>query len=66
MIGTVDTATGAFRRVHHQTEDGGENVIFSLQMSLRIQKVFFDYLDGIRKTKRFFCSEIYIQISIQL
>ena len=26
MIGTVDTATGAFRRVHHQTEDGGENV----------------------------------------
>ena len=24
--GTVDTATGAFRRVHHQTEDGGENV----------------------------------------
>ena len=26
IIGTVDTATGAFRRVHHQTEDGGENV----------------------------------------
>merc|ERR1719367_983825 len=26
MPGTVDTATGAFRRVHHQTEDGGENV----------------------------------------
>ena len=26
ITGTVDTATGAFRRVHHQTEDGGENV----------------------------------------